>query len=156
MAIQAVSLRSLMNRILRVIALSAIGCLTLGFTLLQLKFEAPIKVSGDKEKAILAIEKALVAGGGVRKTSPDGRESWYVIAGHFWGTNGEASMDLKPQPGDTVLARVNLGPSRPGCSRPELKTPAIAFLRSIVERASRESGIPMQLLPEEAARPPAH
>lgn len=145
-----------MNRILRVIVLAAISCGVLGFTPLQLKFETPIKVSGDQERAILALERALVAGGGVRKTSPDGRESWYVVAGHFWGTNGEAYIDFKPQPGDTVLARLNLGPSGPGCSRPDLKTPAIVFLRSIVERASRESSIPMQLKPEQDSSPSPH
>ena len=145
MALQTVSLRSLITRSIRIIAVAAIVCGLFGFTPARLKFDVSVAVSGDGEKAITAIERALIASGGFRDSSPGGDDSWYVIPGTVWGAPGEAFLRLKLLSPDTVLVKVDLGPFRTGCSRPDVKTPATAFLRSIVERASKESGISMHL-----------
>ena len=154
MALQTVSLRSLMNRSVRVIVLAVLACGILGFTPARLKFDVQVDVSGDREKAMLALERVVVASGGIPDASPDGSRSWYVIPGRLWGAAGEAFLRFEPQSVDVVMVKVDLGPFRTGCSRPDVKTPAMAFLKSIVHRAAQESGISMSLKPEQDGNPP--
>jgi hypothetical protein len=152
MAFQTVSLRSVMNRIAQLIAVAVVGCGLFGFTPARLRFDVAVGISEDGEKAITAIEQTLVALGGIRDSSPGGDDSWYVVPGTVWGAAGEAFLRLKLLSPDTVLVKVDLGPFRTGCSHPDVKTPAMTFVQTIVERSSKKSGISMHIKPEQSRK----
>lgn len=145
MAFQSLSIRPLTKFVGYAVVLTLFAFSFLGFTPARLRFELRVNVIGDREQSIVALERVIVARGGIRDASPDGSESWYVVQSSSWGAPGQAFIRLVPQSTDAILVKVDLGPFRTGCSRPDGKKPAVAFLKSVVDQAVKASGIAMEL-----------
>lgn len=136
-----------MKTIGRIAVLLGVILFTLGF-IYYVETERKIETEGEVAASIDAIGKVIVQRDGTRAELPpgtDARKSAYALD----------ALRVELIAGDSEITVRGSMRGTNGCFRARDKAQMDLALADVVNRASKDSGIPMRLKPEESSKPPA-